>query len=163
MKNYILFIGLLFSAAFVLLHTGCTSSNSPDSTKINIADTTNLPIGFLWLDFNALDSVYVISDSESYSHLLIYKEPRSGKFTLPPVDFFKRTVLAVKTFAGGCCEPLYTRTLLVDEVNRVITYNVTVTSSGDCMVGHANMNWITIPKVDIARLKVLVTSNYKIL
>lgn len=65
--------------------------------------------------------------------------------TLPDIDFETESLLGL--FTTGECETKYIRSVEESEVDKNITYKVTIKSCGNCSDMDSSYNWVIIPKI----------------
>ena len=94
---------------------------------------------------------YVIDDTTSYHALLnngIIDSIVCADYTLPPIDFSRKTLLGHYSSISGC-NAFYERELLANPKDKTYTYSIQVTSEKTCsepsIIEH--YNWIVVPKI----------------
>lgn len=94
---------------------------------------------------------YVIDDTTSYHALLnngIIDTAVCAGYTLPPIDFSRKTLLGHHTSITGC-DIFYERELLANPKDKTYTYSIQIKSEKSCsefaIIDH--YNWIVVPKI----------------
>ena len=94
---------------------------------------------------------YVIDDTTSYHALLsngIIDTLACVDYTLPPIDFSRKTLLGHHTSILGC-NIFYERELLANPKDKTYTYSIQLKSEKSCsepaIINH--YNWIVVPKI----------------
>lgn len=143
MKN-ISYFTLAF--CFLLLCTRCKKEEITSDVQF----LTNSYFGDCFSYPSSNDKNVVIRDKESYeSYFAALRQSSSNRDcseAMPSaIDFDKYTLIGHRTSSSGCSVE-YDRTL-EQKGNKEVTYHITVTYSGLCMMLISSMNWALIPKI----------------
>lgn len=123
-----------------IFFVGCSSS-CPVAPKGNV-EFENINLG-VCLSSSLINQEYIISNSVDYEKL---KTTNNCTSNLPLIDFTKKILLG--KFTSGQCEMTVVKSLISNEVNKTLTYHLTVCSKGLCKSKAVNMNWILVDKVN---------------
>ncbi|MFT4875741.1 MAG: hypothetical protein ACI9AU_000122 [Bacteroidia bacterium] len=143
MKN-ISYLTLAFFT--LLLFTECKKEEITDDVQF----LTNSYFGDCFFYSASKSDEIVLRDQEEYeSYFAALRQSSSNKDCSEAVptaiDFDKYTLIGHRTSGGGCSVE-YDRTL-EQKGNKEVTYHITATYSGLCMMLISDMNWALIPKI----------------
>jgi hypothetical protein len=160
-RNHIyvlLLVGVLASFAYftfqpsTLINSGSiTPETTIQGTEIDYEDLDAMygPTGFCIGSEEAIKKgEFIVRTEKEYQDLTRFKSIHFSchDFTLPPLDFSKKSLLAKYTSGGGC-KVEFIRKVYRDEVNKKIIYAIKILQHGSCKKKVASMNWIQIPPI----------------
>lgn len=110
--------------------------------------------------FGEINQEYVINTQEEYNRLRLQREALIDKYLISEkgapsrpekcipltIDFSKKTLLG-KHISGGGCTIEFFRKVYNDDIEKKLSYSITVVEDGACAKAGSSMNWITVPKI----------------